>query len=76
MMATFDGRSEWCPFKTQLDRIADRYRWSEDQRIERLIESLRDKALKSIVHVQNQSKITIVTFARNSSQDLDKKSCR
>ena len=45
-MATFDGRTEWCPFKTQFDMIADRYRWSEDQRLERLIESLRDKALK------------------------------
>ena len=33
-------------FKTQFDRIADRCRWSEDQRLERLIESLRDKALK------------------------------
>lgn len=62
-MATFDGRSEWCPFKIQFDRIADRYKWSKDQRVERLIESLRDKA-HSIAPVQNQSKITTVTYAK------------
>lgn len=45
-LATFDGRSEWCTFKIQFDRIADKYKWSDDQRLERLIESLRDKALK------------------------------
>ena len=30
MMATFYGRTEWCPFKTQFDRIEGRYRLSGD----------------------------------------------
>lgn len=64
-MATFDGRSEWCPIKIQFDRIADRYKWSEDQRLERLIESLRDKALKFYC--------TCAKPVQNNNSDLCKK---
>ena len=45
-MAIFYGRTEWCTFKTQFDRIADRYRWSEDQNLELFIKPFRYKALK------------------------------
>jgi len=45
-MATFDGKSEWEPYKVQFDRVARRYGWDDGQKLERLIEALRDKALK------------------------------
>ena len=45
-MAVYDGKIEWQPFKVQFERIAKRYGWAEEQKLERLIESLRDKALK------------------------------
>ena len=45
-MASFDGKSEWNPYLVQFNMIASRYNWNNDQRLERLVESLRDKALK------------------------------
>lgn len=40
--------------KIQFDRIDE---WSEDQRLEKLIEFLRDKALEFYCTYENQSKI-------------------
>lgn len=45
-LSTFDGKSEWKPFFTQFSHIASRYKWSEEQKLDKLIECLRDKALK------------------------------
>lgn len=45
-MVTVDGRSELCQFKIHFERIAERFKWSDHQRLERLIESLWDKALR------------------------------
>jgi hypothetical protein len=45
-MSTFDGKSDWRPFFTQFTHIASRYKWSDEQKLDKLIESLRDKALK------------------------------
>ena len=44
--ATFDGKSEWNPYLVQFNMIASRYNWNNYQRLERLVESLKDKALK------------------------------
>ncbi len=45
-MATYDGKQEWKPFGFQFARMADKYGWDDDQRLDKLIECLRDKALK------------------------------
>lgn len=45
-MSQFDGRSDWRPYYLQFSHIADRYKWSKQQRLGKLIECLRDKALK------------------------------
>ena len=45
-MSTFDGKSDWKPFFTQFSHIAARYKWTEEQKLDKLIECLRDKALK------------------------------
>ena len=45
-MSTFDGRNDWRPFYTQFAYIAARYRWTDEQRLDKLVECLRDKALK------------------------------
>lgn len=45
-MSTFDGKNDWKPFFTQFNHISSRYKWSEEQKLDKLIECLRDKALK------------------------------
>ena len=45
-MASFHGKSEWNPHLVQFNMIASRYNRNNEQRRERLVESLRDKALK------------------------------
>ena len=45
-MSTFDEKLDWRPFQLQFSHIANRYGWSEEQRLDKLIELLRDKALK------------------------------
>ena len=45
-MSTFDGKSDWRPFYTQFTHIANRYKWTDQQKLDKLIECLRDRALK------------------------------
>jgi len=45
-MATYDGKTDWRPYFLQFTHIANRYKWSPEQRLDKLIECLRDKALK------------------------------
>jgi hypothetical protein len=46
-MSTFDGvRTDWAAYIIQFERMAKRYGWSEADQLDRLCESLRDKALK------------------------------
>lgn len=45
-MALYDGKGDWRPYILQFDYIADRYGWSPAQRLDKVIECLRDKALK------------------------------
>ncbi|CAC5407105.1 unnamed protein product [Mytilus coruscus] len=42
----YDGKTEWKPYYMQFIHFSNRYRWDSKQRLERLIEYLRDKALK------------------------------
>lgn len=45
-LSTFDGKSEWKPYYLQFIHIANKYNWDTQQRLDKLIECLRDKALK------------------------------
>ncbi|CAC5396879.1 unnamed protein product [Mytilus coruscus] len=47
-LAIFDGKSEWKPYFMQFNHIARTYEWSNEQKLNRLIECLRDKALKFV----------------------------
>lgn len=45
-MATYDGKRDWRPFELQFERTAGRYSWSDEDKLDKLVESLREKALK------------------------------
>ena len=45
-LSTYDGKSEWRPYLIQFNHIAKKYNWSDSEKLDRLIECLRDKALK------------------------------
>ncbi|XP_061177789.1 trichohyalin-like [Saccostrea echinata] len=45
-LATYDGKSEWRPYFTQFNHIAKKYKWNDSDKLDKLIECLRDKALK------------------------------
>ncbi|CAG2207159.1 unnamed protein product [Mytilus edulis] len=45
-MSTYDGRSDWRPYLVQSNHIANRYNWTNQDRLDKLIECLRDRALK------------------------------
>lgn len=44
-MATYDGKMDWRPYHLQFSIIADRYKWTKEQRLFKRIGCLRDKAL-------------------------------
>jgi hypothetical protein len=45
-LALFDGKGDWIAYLLQFTTIADRYKWSNEQRLFKLIECLREKARK------------------------------
>jgi hypothetical protein len=47
-MATFDGSEEWQPFAYQFNRMAHRFQWEHQERVDRLHESMRGPALKYV----------------------------
>ena len=47
-LAVFDGKSEWKPYFMQFTHIANKYNWDKQQKLDKLIECLRDKALKFV----------------------------
>lgn len=47
-LSVFAEKSEWKPYYMQFNHIANKYNWDKQQRLNRLIECLRDKALKFV----------------------------
>ncbi|CAC5415563.1 comEA [Mytilus coruscus] len=45
-LATYDEKTDWRPYFLQFSHIANRYKWTPQNRLDKLIECLRDKALK------------------------------
>ena len=44
-MSTYNGQQDWRPYIMQFERMARRYNWTPEERLDRLTDSLRDKAL-------------------------------
>lgn len=45
-LSTYDGTTEWKPYFIQFNYIAQKYMWNEREKLDKLIECLREKALK------------------------------
>ena len=45
-LSTYDGKTEWKPYILQFNHIAKKYNWTEAEKLDKLIECLRDRALK------------------------------
>ena len=45
-LSTFDGKTEWKPYSIQFNHMAHKYSWNEKEKLDKLTECLRDKALK------------------------------
>lgn len=45
-LSVYDGKADWRPYYAQYIHIAKRYDWSPEDKLDKLIECLRDKALK------------------------------
>ena len=61
-MGTFTGKEDWRPYFLQFCHIANKYEWSDQDRLDKLIECLRDRALKYFTtrpkSVQDNYKLT------------------
>ena len=61
-MGTFTGKEDWRPYFQQFCHIANKYEWSDQDRLDKLIECLRDRALKYFTtrpkFVQDNYKLT------------------
>ncbi|CAG2207198.1 unnamed protein product [Mytilus edulis] len=80
-MSTYDGRSDWRPYLVQFNHIANRYNWTNQNRLDKLIECLRDRALKFLPQCQKEDvqdtrsstkQILNILKRDNSSIDSDK----
>ncbi|XP_052714028.1 chromosome partition protein Smc-like [Crassostrea angulata] len=45
-LSTYDGKTEWKPYYIQFNHIAKKYMWNEREKLDKMIECLREKALK------------------------------
>ena len=45
-MSTYDGKNDWCPYYVQSNQIADRHSWTNQQRLDKLIECSRSKTVQ------------------------------
>ena len=54
-LATYDGTTSWDSFIFQFDRMANSFRWPEEERINRLMECLREEALEHFTFIPDGS---------------------
>ena len=75
-MGTFTGKDEWRPYFLQFCHIANDYEWSDQDRLDKLIECIRDRALRYFRTipkcVQDNYKLTCKT----KKEGLDGKICQ
>ena len=60
-MGTFNGKNQWLPYFLQFSLIENKYEWSDQDRLDKLIECLRDRVLKNFTRpkfVQDNYKLT------------------
>jgi len=53
-LSTYDGKTDWRPYFIQFSHIADKYKWKPQERLDRLLQCLRDKAFK-FFSIKNKS---------------------
>jgi hypothetical protein len=44
-LSIYDGKTEWKPYITQFGHIAQQYSWTESEKLNKLVECLKDQAL-------------------------------
>ena len=44
-LSTYDGKTEWKPYITQFSHIAQQFSWTESEKLDKLVECLKDQAL-------------------------------
>ena len=54
-LATYDGTTSWDSFIFQFDRMANSFRWPEEERINHLMECLREEALEHFTFIPDAS---------------------
>lgn len=53
-LSTYDGKTDWRPYFIQFSHIADKYKWTPQERLDRLLQCLRDKAFE-FFSIKNKS---------------------
>lgn len=53
-LSTYDGKTDWRPYIIQFTHIADKYTWTPQEGLDRLLQCLRDKAL-TFFSIKNKS---------------------
>ena len=53
-LSNYDGKTDWRPYFIQFSHSADKYKWTPQERLDRLLQCLRDKALK-FFSIKNKS---------------------
>ena len=72
-MSTFDGKTDWRPFHIQFVYIATRYKWTNEQKLDKLIECLRDRALKYFSTRPDVEKQNFETLCQKMNERFGKK---
>jgi outer membrane phospholipase A len=73
-MSVYDGKNYWKPYFLQFSTIGDRYKWSDEQRLYKLIECLRDKSLKCFSSKTTQVQKITTYYVRKWMNYLGKRS--
>jgi hypothetical protein len=53
-LSTYDGKTDWRPYFIQFTNLANKYKWTPQERLDRLLQCLRDKAL-NFFSIKNKS---------------------
>jgi hypothetical protein len=62
-LSTYDSETEWKPYILQFNHIAKKYNWTEAKKLDKLIECLRDRALKFLALFPRQHKAISISSA-------------
>ena len=72
-MATYDGKVEWDSFFIPFERLAKRYQWSEEERLDKLFECLRGDAAKFLCTLPSHVRDDFTSCVRELNQRFGRK---